>query len=131
MKSNVMMNERLKKARLNAGFKTASAAIETLNWHSSTYRAHENGQNNFKVDNAKIYAEAYGVSASWLIMGDETNDQTKKISHKATTKKTHKHNCAEHLFAAALLLKDDDTNLEIIEKIQDCLKFLKRKAHKI
>jgi hypothetical protein len=78
---------RLKKSRLNAGFKTASAAIETLNWHSSTYRAHENGQNNFKLDNAKIYAKAYGVSASWLIMGDETNDQTKKYLIKRLLKK--------------------------------------------
>lgn len=79
------MNERLKKARLDAGFKTASAAIDKLNWNSSTYRAHENGQNNFKVDHAKLYAEAYGVSPSWLMIGDE-----KKIRQKILPKQLRK-----------------------------------------
>ena len=123
------MNERLKRARLNAGFKTASAAIEKLNWNSSTYRAHENGQNNFKVDNAKIYAEAYGVSPSWLMIGDETSNQVKD-STKAISTKIHKHNCAEHIFAAATLLKGDDKNPELIAKIQNCLDSLKAKQTK-
>ena len=126
MKCSDMMNERLKKARLDAGFKTASAAIDKLNWNSSTYRAHENGQNNFKVDHAKLYAEAYGVSPSWLMIGDETINQAKD-STKATSKKIHKHNCTEHIFAAATLLKGDDTNSELIEKIQNCLDSLKAK----
>ena len=123
------MNERLKKARLDAGFKTASAAIDKLNWNSSKYRAHENGQNNFKVDNAKIYAEAYGVSPSWLMIGDETINQAKD-STKVISKKIHKHNCTEHIFAAAALLKGDDTNSELIEKIQNCLDSLKAKQNK-
>ena len=60
MKTIESMNDRLKAARQSAGFRSATAAIEALHWPSSTYRAHENGQNNFKVEQAKIYADAYG-----------------------------------------------------------------------
>ena len=48
------MYERLRDARRKAGYKTASDAIETFGWRGSTYRAHENGQNNFHAEDAKI-----------------------------------------------------------------------------
>lgn len=61
------MNIRLKEARKKAGFKTASQAIAQFGWRSSTYHAHENGQNRFGVDDAERYARAYGVSVEWLL----------------------------------------------------------------
>ena len=71
MKNHITMNDRLKAAREAAGLRSATAAIEAFDWPSSTYRAHENGQNNFKVEQAKIYAAAYNVSAAWLLTGDD------------------------------------------------------------
>lgn len=108
------MNQRLKHARLQAGFKTATAAIEHCGWNSSTYRAHENGQNNYKIKDAKIYADAYGVSPVWLLVGENDAEQ-KKI------KARHKHNCSETIYAAALLLRDDPQNLQLLKKIQACI----------
>lgn len=108
------MNQRLKHARRQAGFKTATAAIEHHGWSNSTYRAHENGQNNFKIKDAKIYADAYGVSASWLLVGENVVDQK-------NARATHKHNCIEHIYAAALLLKEEPTNTLLLKKIMDCI----------
>lgn len=118
------MHKRLKEARLKAGYRTATAAIDACGWGNSTYRAHENGQNGFRIDDAKHYGEAYRVSPSWLLLG-EGNSVPTSNNKKAT--KTHKHNCSEHVFAAAMLLKDDPTNLDLIEKIEDCLASLKSK----
>ena len=118
------MNERLKEARARAGYKTATAAIEACGWSNSTYRAHENGQNGFKVDEAKLYGEAYRVSPSWLLLGEGDAIQSATNS-KAT--KAHKHNCGEHIFAAAMLLKDDPSNLDLIHKIEDCCASLRSK----
>lgn len=119
------MHERLKEARLKAGYRTATAAIDACGWASSTYRAHENGQNGFKINHAKNYGEAYGVSPSWLLLGEGNKIPSIK-NRKASN--AHKHNCGEHVFAAALLLKDDPTNLDLIEKIEECLISLKAKA---
>lgn len=64
------MHNRLKTARINAGFKTASAAIERFHWKDAAYRAHERGQNPFKAKDAKVYGLAYGVSPAWLLTGE-------------------------------------------------------------
>ncbi len=58
--------ERLKIARTNAGYRSASAAAVENNWTISTYRAHENGQNNFGFDDAITYGRAFNVAATWL-----------------------------------------------------------------
>ena len=118
------MHERLKEARLKAGYRTATAAIDACGWANSTYRAHENGQNGFKIDDAKQYAQAYRVSPSWLLLGEGNSAPATK---NGATSKPHRHNCGEHVFAAAMLLKDDPTNLDLIEKIEDCLASLKSK----
>ena len=69
------MADRLRHAREAAGYKTATAAVEHFNWPSSTYRAHENGQNNYSPVIAQLYANAYDVSAAWLLLGDDNQDQ--------------------------------------------------------
>ena len=118
------MNERLKEARQKAGYRTATAAIDACGWSSSTYRAHENGQNGFKVEEAKLYGEAYRVSPSWLLLGE--GDAVPSPKERKGVK-AHKHNCGEHIFAAAMLLKDDPSNLALIEKIEDCCASLRSK----
>ncbi|MBF9234703.1 S24 family peptidase [Microvirga alba] len=63
---------RLKEARLKAGFKSMPAAARTMRVNISTYKAHEAGTNGFDTPDARIYAKAFKVSASWLMTGDET-----------------------------------------------------------
>ena len=116
------MNERLRNARLAAGFVSATDAIEYCKWKGSTYRAHENGQNNFNVEYATRYGKAYGVSASWLLLGEESEGaaivkrQPSKNSVKGYTLK----NCPERIQAYALLLKDEPQNISYVRKLLDC-----------
>jgi len=65
------MHDRLRRARLLAGYHSARAAIERFGWKASTYRAHENGQNKFGARDAGAYARAFGVNPSWLLFGEQ------------------------------------------------------------
>lgn len=121
--SPMSMGDRLRHAREAAGYKTATAAVEHFNWPNSTYRAHENGQNNFSPAVAKIYANAYGVSAAWLLL-----DDANKIQARSTRATKHKHDCAESIQSAALLLKSDPNNLALIDIIDACAASLRAKA---
>jgi transcriptional regulator with XRE-family HTH domain len=60
---------RLREARIAAGFTSASAAASAHKWGVSTYLAHENGQNDFDADWAKVYAQAFNTDAGWLLLG--------------------------------------------------------------
>lgn len=117
------MANRLRHAREAAGYKTATAAVEHFNWPSSTYRAHENGQNNYSPVIAQLYANAYDVSAAWLLLGDDNQDQRRNSKAQK-----HKHDCVENIQAAALLLKSDPNNLTIIGMIDACITALRVKA---
>jgi len=120
------LNERLRRARQKAGYNTATQAIDLFGWKSSTYRAHENGQNNYGVEEAKAYAKAYGVTPSWLLIGD-TKDTSQSSTGKSKATRSHKHNCVDVIYATALLLKDDRDNLELIAKLDECVQSLKSK----
>ncbi len=63
-------HERLQEARQRAGYETATAAIEKFQWTTQTYFSHENGNRTFRPENAKTYAEAFGVTAGWLLFGN-------------------------------------------------------------
>ena len=73
MIKSLTMNDRLKLARIAAGFDTATAAIERHYWRAALYRHHENGKSSFSRIEAKNYAYAYNVSADWLLFGDNSN----------------------------------------------------------
>lgn len=60
-------NTRLRKARQDAGFKSARAAAIRHHWIPSTYASHENGQTPVPRDAAKTYAKAFNVSLAWLL----------------------------------------------------------------
>lgn len=62
--------QRLKQARIAAGFKTPTEAHRRFGWPVSTINAHENGQNGIRAKVAAEYARAYGVPADWLLMLD-------------------------------------------------------------
>lgn len=60
---------RLKQARVSAGFKSASTAAKALGVGESTYRAHENGQNDLSLPAALAYAQFFGVTVAFLAEG--------------------------------------------------------------
>lgn len=62
-------NGRLRWARTKANFRSARAAGLSMGLKPSTYPAHENGQNQFEEDAAKLYGKTFGVSWVWLLLG--------------------------------------------------------------
>src|ERR1700741_387441 len=63
-------HDRLRQARIAAGFEPASEAAARFGWNENTYKSNENGNAPFSFRKAKEYAEAFGVRAEWLY--DET-----------------------------------------------------------
>lgn len=63
--------DRLRTARIEAGFRSARSAALRHRWHPSTYASHENGQTaKIPQDAAELYAKAFNVSAGWLLTGE-------------------------------------------------------------
>lgn len=69
------IHERLRQARENAGFATASEAARRFNWTDSTYRHHENGTREFRRPTAEDYAKAFRVPVEWLLFGKGEPDK--------------------------------------------------------
>lgn len=65
------MHERLRNARIKAGYKSARRAALRFGWSVSTYAAHENGQNRFDAESARAYGRAFSVSPGWLLTGED------------------------------------------------------------
>lgn len=61
--------ERLRIARLRAGFETGKDAAEALGFPVSTYLGHENGSRGFPAKKAEIYARKFKVREQWLLYG--------------------------------------------------------------
>lgn len=57
--------DRLKKIRVERGYKTASAAAKRFGWTTSTYTSHENGTRPL-TRAFKTYAKAFRISEAWL-----------------------------------------------------------------
>lgn len=66
---NESRNDRLKKARVAAGYTSASKAARAFGWAESTYLGHEGGTRGLKYDIAEKYARAFKVSLDWLMTG--------------------------------------------------------------
>jgi hypothetical protein len=77
--------ERLRIARLRAGYETAKDAAEALGFPVSTYLGHENGSRGISAKKAEIYARKYKVREQWLLYGvgpgpgTEQNGETAEI----------------------------------------------------
>jgi phage repressor protein C with HTH and peptisase S24 domain len=63
--------ERLKQARIAAGFATASDAAAALGISRATYIGHENGQRGLRPAAAEKYGRRFGVRAGWLLTGEQ------------------------------------------------------------
>ncbi|MFY9292718.1 MAG: helix-turn-helix transcriptional regulator [Methylorubrum rhodinum] len=64
-------HQRLKSARIRAGYKTAREAASQLNIPYGTYSGHESGSRGIKDEELLKYAEFFGVSPAWLSYGHE------------------------------------------------------------
>ena len=64
--------ERLKRARLKAGFRTATDAARAHGWVISTYLGHENGDRVPSRNCAKRYANAFHTTWDWLLEGSKS-----------------------------------------------------------
>lgn len=58
---------RLRQARINAGYVSATSAAAYFGWTESGYRHHENGTRRFGLECARIYANAFGVDEAHLL----------------------------------------------------------------
>lgn len=61
--------ERLKIARIAAGYETAISAAEALGEPVSTYLGHENGSRGITVKKGEKYAKKFKMTAQWLLYG--------------------------------------------------------------
>ena len=123
MKKASDMNTRLREERREAGFASATDAIEYCKWKGSTYRAHENGQNNYNAEYATRYGKAYGVSASWLLLGEGSEDKviTKRQPSKSSMKGCSLKTCPDRIQAYAVLIKDEPQNNSYVLKLRNCV----------
>lgn len=61
--------ERLRIARMRAGFPTGKEAAEAMGFPVSTYLAHENGSRGYPAKKAYTYARKFKVREQWLLYG--------------------------------------------------------------
>ena len=62
--------ERLRQARIAAGFSTIRAAAERHGFHRQNLADHEADRRGISVDNAAAYGKAFRVKPSWLLLGE-------------------------------------------------------------
>lgn len=76
--------ERLRIARLRAGFETGKDAADAMGVPVSTYLGHENGSRGYPAKKAALYARKFKVREQWLLYGvgegpGENGDQKAEI----------------------------------------------------
>lgn len=64
-----MIHERLRRARIDAGYETAAEAARALGWNVNTYTSSENGTRGLTQQKALDYSRAFGVGLEWLMTG--------------------------------------------------------------
>lgn len=63
------MHDRLRKARIAAGYGDATSAARAFGWNENTYRSNENGARPFGREATIRYSRAFKVSLEWLATG--------------------------------------------------------------
>ena len=64
-----LVTDRLRHARIRAGYSQRFTAADRFGWSYPDYVAHERGQVSLSLQSAKQYAKGYGVSVEWLLYG--------------------------------------------------------------
>jgi transcriptional regulator with XRE-family HTH domain len=76
-------NERLRQARIDAGYSTAQDAAAAMGIPYPTYAGHENGTTGMRASVAERYARKFRVSLDWLLTGRGAPIRTVPIAGKA------------------------------------------------
>jgi SOS-response transcriptional repressor LexA len=108
-----LLAERLKKARKEAGYRSASAAAEALGISYPTYATHENGTRTPKARDLHLYAKRFKVAQSWLLDGKEgsaTSDLSPIPVHQIRVEGTS----YAGLFKDISLIEDDEHEREYV-----------------
>jgi phage repressor protein C with HTH and peptisase S24 domain len=63
-------SQRLREARLGAGYANARDAASQFGWNVNTYGSNENGNAPYSYKSARLYGAAFGVRAEWLYEGE-------------------------------------------------------------
>jgi phage repressor protein C with HTH and peptisase S24 domain len=66
--------ERLKQARLKAGYASAATAAEAMGVSPATYAQHENGTRGFPASRAERYGRFFRVAPEWLLYGRQKSE---------------------------------------------------------
>lgn len=64
-----MPGDRLREARIAAGYETAAEAAEAMGVPRSTYIQHESGTRGYPAKRAARYARFFGTTPEWLLYG--------------------------------------------------------------
>lgn len=80
--------QRLFDLRNAAEFASASEAARAAGVSVSTYIHHENGTREYNEQSARIYADTFGSSVAWLLLGLKTPDQQTECADVSEAKAT-------------------------------------------
>ena len=112
---NELAANRLRQARIDAGFLTANHAAIHFGWGINTYSLHEEGIKDFDKDTAVKYSEAFNIDGDWLssLCRDlliEEKTKTKIVNEEEERKRIerHKANKKKHIAAKRLLLAREE-----------------------
>jgi len=73
--------ERLRSARIHAGFPRATAAVRKFGWNYSRYMNYENGERAIPPKQAILFASAFGVTVDFIYFGKgDMLNQIERIS---------------------------------------------------
>jgi transcriptional regulator with XRE-family HTH domain len=61
--------ERLRRARIHAGFERATEAVRKFGWNYSRYMNYENGERAIPPKQAILFASAFGVTVDFIYFG--------------------------------------------------------------
>ena len=68
--------QRLRRARIDAGYKTMRDAVRALGVGYSTYAGHETDSRDYGPDEAILYARVFRKDAGWLLTGKESRSSS-------------------------------------------------------
>lgn len=80
--AEMQMNERLREARIKAGFKSAADFARRIGVPYGTYSGHENGNRGIKNEDASLYAKKLKIPLSWLMFGFENEVLDQGVAYK-------------------------------------------------
>ena len=106
------VHERLKSARIAAGYAVASDAARAFGWPISTYLGHENGDRSPSRAAAQKYAAAFRIRAGYLLYGEGMSSEPTGVSGRSQGRPPLEEERVAHVFSALLQMFRPDISLE-------------------